>query len=116
MPDENRLVAKTTEQVKRELGFATKEDLLLHICQQIGDNMVVPRNNDVLEYLESMAHSKLPKEPSFEATIRHFVANWVRSITDAVKKELLGSDSKRNVYYWSMVANALQKTSESVIG
>ncbi|KAH7164223.1 hypothetical protein DER46DRAFT_575570 [Fusarium sp. MPI-SDFR-AT-0072] len=116
VPDENRLVAKTTEQVKRELGFATKEDLLLQICQQIGDNMVVPKSNDVLEYLESMAHGKLPKEPSFEATIRYFVANWVRSITDAVKKELLGSDSKHDGHHWSMVANALQQTSKSVMG
>ncbi|KAG9495893.1 hypothetical protein J7337_012456 [Fusarium musae] len=116
--DENRLVAKTTEQVKRELGFSTKEDLLLHICQQIGDNIVVPRNTGVLEYLESMAHSTLSEEPSFEATFRHFVASWTRSITDAVKAELFGSgsDSKSDVHYWSMVANGLQRTSTSMMG
>ncbi|KAF5638117.1 hypothetical protein F52700_4822 [Fusarium sp. NRRL 52700] len=116
VPDENRLVAKITEQVKKELGFATKEDLLLHICQLIGDNMAVPRNNDLLEYIESMAHSTLPKEPPFDATFRHFVANWVRSITDTVKKEILGSDSKLDAHHWSVVVNALHKTSKSVMG
>ncbi|KAF5638323.1 uncharacterized protein FTJAE_5424, partial [Fusarium tjaetaba] len=109
---------KTTEQVKKELGFATKDDLLLYICQQIGDNMVIPQNMDVLEYLRGAADGDIhepPDEPTFETTIRYFVANWVRYITDSVKKQLLGSDPERKVHYWTMIAKALEETSWSVM-
>ncbi|KAF5583959.1 hypothetical protein FPANT_7996, partial [Fusarium pseudoanthophilum] len=104
--------------VKKELEFATKDDLLLYICQQMGDNMVIPQNMDVLEYLGGAADGDIhepPNEPTFEATIRYFVANWVRSITDSVKKQLLGSDPRRNVHYWAMVAKALEETLCSVM-
>jgi hypothetical protein len=56
-----------------------------------------------------------PNEPTFEATIQYFVANWVRSITDSVKKQLLGSNPERKVHYWAMVARVLEETSCSVM-
>ncbi|CAJ0540121.1 Ff.00g073920.m01.CDS01 [Fusarium sp. VM40] len=116
IPNENRLVVAVTEQIKGDLGFSSKTDVLKLIANEIEDMMESPEGVHVLEHLKRQGKRNNPHEPPFKSTIRHFLLTWVNAITEAVKNELIGTGSEEDNHPTGDFSRALQKASEVIKG